>query len=130
MILGKSINKVLNMNNITRRKFLGEILPIIGGLIVSVMPVIGQTPSYCKGACTQNCYKSCAGTHETGCAQCSNQCLKSCKATCKGYCNFTCTASCIDTCNGACYSTCYGSCAGSSYKVYNDSINIIKDLNL
>ncbi|MBQ9467260.1 MAG: Cys-Xaa-Xaa-Xaa repeat radical SAM target protein [Muribaculaceae bacterium] len=83
-------NKANNEELQSRRQFFKRaakgVLPILGAVVLSSMPLISNATESC------NCYGTCYGT---------------CYGGCQGSCGTTCSGKCIGSCSGTCQTSCY-----------------------
>lgn len=90
----KQRNEELQSRREFFKKAANGILPILGTIVLSTIPLVSNASithpmgcdDNCWGACTRNCHGGCEG----GCKGCGGNCSGECDGSCKGYCDTTC----------------------------------------
>lgn len=103
------------------RRISKSVLPVVGAVIFSNLPVPGNAlvrESYnCKGNCDATCLWLCA-------IGCTNECLITCEVSCKYSCNDGCV-SCSDVCKQDCQ-LCYNDNSSNNCRITSVSTDSLK----
>lgn len=103
--------KINNKENelLSRRSFFRKVsqsmLPVVGAIILSNLPVSSNALTKESYDCNGQCAAICGGQCSTGCG---TGCTGTCEGSCKTSCNEGCATYCNGTCNGGCRWTCMG----------------------
>lgn len=94
----KMENKEKNEELQSRRQFFKKaakgVLPILGAVVLSNVPLIANANTTASTGCVDACYASCL----TGC-------VTYCKGKCKAHCQDNCYANCNTSCSAICRSS-------------------------
>ena len=105
-----------NEELLSRREFFKKaakgVLPMLGAIALSSMPVVSQAAEKAPTSCA-----ACNGTCSTGC---DGGCLHGCGGGCKGSCASTCRGGCELSCYHGCSTSCSGGSTGQVTNTYVD----------
>ena len=84
----------------SRRDFFKRVamgaLPILGGIVLSNIPLIGRAHESKVGSgCYNSCLFDCSGTCSGGCMGCTGSCTGGCEGLCGGNCTTSCSGGCF-----------------------------------